>query len=119
MPEIWKVSALHARSVSAFLNRLPSLNTASVAGQRFYTKHLLLGYRYFDILLLIELDWILRNTGWVEGRDYRTHEPGRQNDGPGWAEHFQPFLSYSDYVCIAICCINRFVSNKRYGLFFL
>jgi hypothetical protein len=66
-----------------FLHRLPSLNTASVAKQQFYIKHLFLGYRYFDILLRIGLDRVLRNTGWVEGRDYGTHGPGRQNDGPG------------------------------------
>jgi hypothetical protein len=76
MPEILKVSALHARSVNAFLHRLPSLNTASVAKQRFYIKRLFLGYRYFDILLRFGLDRVLRNTGWVEGRDYKTHGPG-------------------------------------------
>jgi hypothetical protein len=49
MPDNLKVSALHARSVNAFLHRLASLNTASVAKQRFYMKRSFLGYRYFDI----------------------------------------------------------------------
>jgi hypothetical protein len=40
---------LHAHSVNAVSHRLPSLNTASVAKQRFDIKRLFLGYRYFDI----------------------------------------------------------------------
>jgi hypothetical protein len=109
MPDILKVSALHARSVNAFLHRLPSLNTASVAKQRFYIKRFfrLPVFRYF---LRFGLDRVLRNTGWVEGRDYKTHGPGRAwptlveertgRAGPGRArrttgraEKFRPVLS--------------------------
>jgi hypothetical protein len=49
MPDSLQVSALHARSVNAILHRLPNLNTANVAKQRFYIKRLFLGYRYLDI----------------------------------------------------------------------
>jgi hypothetical protein len=49
MPNTLKVSALHARSVNAFSQRLPSLYTTSVAKQRFYIKRLFLGYRGISI----------------------------------------------------------------------
>jgi hypothetical protein len=87
MPDSLKVSALHARSVNAFLRRLPSLNTARVAQQRFHIKRLFLGYRYFDIFLRFGLDRVLRNTDCVEGRGYKTHGPR--------AEKFRPVLSSS------------------------
>jgi hypothetical protein len=82
MPDILKVSSLHARSLNAFLHRLTSLNTASVANQRFYIKHLFLGYQYFDMLLRFRLNRVLRNTGWVEGRGYKTHGPAERWAAP-------------------------------------
>jgi hypothetical protein len=81
MPDILKVSALHARSFNAFLHRLPSLNTASVAKQRFYVKRLFLGYRYFDIFLRFGLDRVLKNTGWV-GTIRLTGRAGSERGGP-------------------------------------
>jgi hypothetical protein len=73
---------LHAHSVNAVSHRLPSLNTASVAKQRFDIKRLFLGYRYFDIFHGSDSTESLRNTGWVEGRGNKTHGPGRKNFGP-------------------------------------